>query len=186
MTYANVSASSNINPHALREVLYETRESRQKQDAKLQRWRRVVAGTFALFVAASSIAISASGQLKPLTAAGALTGVAFFMLLTAIGFEAVSSNWIDGPDEWSLKKILRDSSTSQDVDLALIEKHQEIHEDNERLLRRVMWAALVHIVFAVIIASFIIRGLLAAVPDAVDQDDVPASEPVESVPQSGL
>ncbi|MYF45461.1 MAG: hypothetical protein F4223_03300 [Rhodobacteraceae bacterium] len=185
MTYAYVADSSNVNPHALREVLYETRELRQQQDAKLQRWRRVVAGTFALFVAASSIAISASGQLKPLTAAGTLMGVAFFLLLTAIGFEAISSNWIDGPDEWFLKKVLENSSTSQDVDLALIKKHQEIYEDNERILRRVMWAALVHIITAVIIASVIIRGLLAAVPDAFEQDDAPASEPIESVPQSG-
>ena len=185
MTYATFADSSSFNPHALKEVLYENRELRQKQDAKLQRWRRVVAGTFALFVAASSIAISASGQLKPLTAAGTLMGVAFFMLLTAIGFEAISSNWIDGPEEWFLRKILRDSSTAQDVDLALIEKHQQIYEDNERVLRQVMWATLAHIVIAVVIASFIIRGLLAAVPDAVDQNDVPAGEPAESVPQSG-
>ena len=183
MTDISPAAAGVINSHAAGQALHETRELRRKQDDELQRRRRIVAGTFALYVSTVAITISASpGVLKPLTAVSLLFGGAFILLLTALMVEITALNWTDGPTTSFLEDLPRSSASPHGADLLLTKQHNKDHRHNEKRLLWVTAATAFHVMAAVGLVAFTIAALLAAVRDSND----PAEPPIETEQQDTL
>lgn len=163
-----------VSPHAARQVLHETRELCRKQDKELQRYRRVVAASFVIYFTVVSIAVSASGDLRPLAGASLLFGGGFVLVLTALLVEIAAYGWRPGPYSHELELIAESCDPPQRTDVLLARCHRAVHTDNQAQLLKVIGATAFHILVAVSLVSLMIKGLLGAVPDSIEPTDPPA------------
>ena len=158
----------NIAPHTTVEALHETRESRRKQDAKLQTCLRVATTTLVLYIATMAVFTTASGKFASLTAI--LMFVGSLLLLLTLGYLGyLFFQWNDEPKiGYSRLSELSKHSTPQHTDLYLIDLHLDAYKQNKTTLRNVILGVGFHIVVVFSGGVIALLALLEIVPALTD------------------
>ena len=161
----------NITPHAAAQALHEVRESRRRQDTKLQTRLRAAITTIILYVATMAVATTASGKFASLTATLMFVG-AMFLLVTLAFIVLLLPQWNDQPElTHSLLSDLSEQLKPQNTDLYLMDVHIEAHNQNNKTLGHVLGWLWLHIGMAVAGGVIAMLALLEIVPALIDQPD---------------
>ena len=121
-------------PHGL--VLFEARELRRKQDARLKSLQTLSRGILAGFVSTGAIAVAASDELGPIFAA-LVFAFALLMVVPASMVERSARRWQEGPEIEELVGNLIASAPATiplEMDLAFTYKNKKHHKENEESL----------------------------------------------------
>lgn len=171
----NVPASCrNMSPHAAAQALEEVRDSRRRQQDKLQNRLRAAVTTIILYVAMMAVFTTASGKFASLTAVLMFVG-AFMLLVTLALIGSMFRLWNDAP-EINCSSLLALSKHSRPLvtDLYLIDQHIESYNRNADTLKNVLRALWLHIAVAVVGGVVAVSALLEIVPALINQPDPPA------------
>ena len=142
--------SKKMTAHATGQTLQEMRESRRKQDAKLQAYLRGATTTIILFVAIIAMIMAASDEFASWLAI-AMFPAFIFLLVTLATMADPGRRWNDEPEITESRfAALSKHLTPQDTDLYLIKIHIEAFEENRRTLRHVLFWFWAHNLFALV------------------------------------
>lgn len=165
-----------VDTHAGREALHEVRERRGRQDDKLRSRIRIVAGTLGLYVPVVAIATLASGERAPLTAGLMLSvGLGLFFIAVLIDYFSYAC-WRDGPDFYTLKRLNEDRSTPHDVDLHLVDRHEDDYNANERTLVWVTASVAVFVLVVLFMSTYVAVKLFEMGVDSVETPEAVTDE----------
>ena len=166
MTESN-RANTGDTPTVLSLLLHESRERRDRQNAKLHAMRQLSRGAPIVLLTAGAIAVAASATLGPATLRLILlVAIALLAAAGVVEFTAIC-RWRDGPKVGDLLSDFhrpgRPERTVVALQLALISGAEDDYEHNEGLLSwarfALVWQAAA--IFAALVALFLGFGELA-------------------------
>lgn len=161
MTERNQPTTDDNTPTVLSLILHESRERRDRQDAKMHAMRQLSRGAPVILFTAGAIAVAASEALGPVNVW--LILLVAIVLLAATGFVEVIAVrcWRDGPKPGDLlsdfRRPGRPERTVVALQLALIKSAEDDYEHNKK---RLGWAEAALTVQAIMIFAALITLIL--------------------------
>ena len=140
-------------------VLHESRERRDKQDAKLHSLRQLSRGALIVLLSAGAIAVAASETLAPLTLRLVLIAAIVLTVATVVVEVAAVFCWRDGSKfEDLLDDFRRPAHAAVGLQLALINRAKEDYEHNEKVLAAVVGAIATQATLTVFALGLLVAG----------------------------
>lgn len=129
----------NMTSHATGQTLHEVRESRRRQDAKLQAFLRAATVTIILFVAIMAVVTTASGEFASWFAVSTFPVITLLFVTLALMADH-GRRWNDEPEITESRFVaLSKHLKPQDTDLYLIDIHIKAFKQNKQTLRYVLF-----------------------------------------------